>query len=71
MLEYRNPPGPDSDAKFVGWQETVSGKSFPLFSITIADHPAYRSTVSDATLRSLGLRVPQFSSDAETDLPFK
>jgi hypothetical protein len=59
MSEHTNPHGSDSDANFIGWQETLSGKIFPLFNITIADHPLYRSTVSDATLRRLRLRVPQ------------
>ena len=59
MPEYTNPPGSDSDASFIGWQETLSGKSFPLFNITVADHPLYRSAVSDATLRRLCLRVPR------------
>lgn len=52
MPEHTNPPSSDSDAIFIGWQETLSGISFPLFDITIADHPLYRSTVSEATLYS-------------------
>jgi hypothetical protein len=69
MPEHMNPPSSDSDANFIGWQKTLSGKSFPLFNITIADHPLYRSTVSDATLRRLCLRVPRtFSSCYEIDL---
>jgi len=59
MPGHTKPLGSDSDANFVGWQETLSGKSFPLFNITIADHPLYRSTVSDETLRRLHLRVPR------------
>ena len=59
MPEHTNPPGSNSDANFVGWQETLSGEIFPLFNITIADHPLYQSTVSDATLRRLRLRVPR------------
>ena len=59
MPEHTNPSGSDSDANFVGWQETLSGEIFPLFNITIADHPLYQSTVSDATLRRLRLRVPR------------
>jgi hypothetical protein len=62
MPEHTNPPGSDSDANFLGWQETSSGKVFPLFNITVADHPLYQSTVSDATLRRLCLRVPQSRS---------
>jgi phage/plasmid-like protein (TIGR03299 family) len=59
MPEHINPPGSGSDANFLGWQKTVSGDFFPLFNVTIADHPLYQSTVSDATLRGLHLRVPQ------------
>jgi hypothetical protein len=72
MPEHMNPPDSDSDAKFIGWQETLSGKSFPLFDITIEDHPLYRSTVSGATLHRLCLRVPRtFSSRHEMDLTHK
>lgn len=62
MPEHTTPPASDSDANFVGWQETMSGEIFPLFNITIADHPLYKSTVSGATLRRLSLRVPQTHS---------
>jgi hypothetical protein len=58
MPEHTNPPSSDSDANFLGWQKTSSGDFFPLFNITVADHPLYQSTVSDATLRKLCLRVP-------------
>ena len=72
MPELTNPSFSDSDANFVGWQETLSGKPFPLFSITVADHPLYRSTVSDKTLRRLRLRVPQtLSPDHEAAITTK
>jgi len=58
MCEYKNPAGPDPDANFLGWQESSSGELFPLFNINLADHPSYQSTVSEGTLRSMGLRVP-------------
>lgn len=58
MQEHSKPPGSDSDANFVGWQKKMSGEIFPLFNITVEDHPLYHSTVSDATLRKLHLRVP-------------
>ena len=60
MSEYKDedPSGSDSDANFLGWQESSSGELFPLFNIALADHPSYQSTVSEATLRSMGLRVP-------------
>jgi hypothetical protein len=72
MPEHTNPVCSDSDADFVGWQKTASGKSFPLFNITIEDHPLYRSTVSDETLRGLCLRVPRtLSLCHEVDLTAK
>lgn len=60
--EHTNPPGSTSDAYFLGWQETMSGEIFPLYNITVAEHPSYRSTVSDETLRSFGLRIPRTPS---------
>lgn len=59
MFEHAHPPGSDSDAEFLGWQETLLGKFVPLFIITVADHPSYHSTVGEATLRRLRLRIPQ------------
>jgi phage/plasmid-like protein (TIGR03299 family) len=58
MPEYANPPSSVSDVNFLGWQKTLSGESFPLFNIAVAGHPFNQSTVSEATLRKLGLRVP-------------
>jgi hypothetical protein len=62
MPEHKNSPGFDSDMIFLGWQETLSGDAIPLYTITAPDHPLYKSTVSDASLRKLGLRVPQILS---------
>jgi hypothetical protein len=59
MSIYTSLFGSHSDADFLGWQETLKGNFFPLFNITVADHPAYHSTVSEETLRGLGLRVPR------------
>jgi hypothetical protein len=53
-----NPSGSDSDAEFIGWQETSKNTVVPLFNITVADHPSCHSTVCEGTLRRLGLRVP-------------
>ena len=58
MSEYKDPTGSDPNANFLGWQESSSGELFPLFNITLADHPFYHSTVSGETLSRLGLRVP-------------
>ncbi len=62
LSEHTNPPGSNSDAEFLGWQETLSGEIFPLFNITVADHPSYHSTVSEGTLRRLRLRIPRTPS---------
>ena len=59
MTEHTKRSSSDSDAFFLGWQKTLSGDFFPLYNITAPDHPLYNSTVSDSTLRSLRLRVPQ------------
>ena len=59
MPEQTNPPGLGSDANFLGWQKTKSGDIFPLFNITVRDHPLYQSTVSEATLCREHLRIPQ------------
>ena len=48
-----------SDAVFIGWQEPSSGMTFPLYNITIKNHPLYQSTVSDQTLRNQNLKIPQ------------
>jgi phage/plasmid-like protein (TIGR03299 family) len=58
MLKHKNPPSYDSDAEFIGWQETLKKGIVPLFNITAANHPSYHSTVCDETLRSMNLRVP-------------
>ena len=72
MAGYRDPISLDGDVNFIGWQETLSGKSFPLFNISIAAHPLYGSTVSEATLRQFGLQVPQILSTSNVkDSPSK
>jgi hypothetical protein len=58
MPEHTNLPGSDLDANFVGWQENLSGDFFPIFTITVAGHPSFQSTVSVSSLHRLGLRVP-------------
>ena len=62
MLEHTKPSGSDSDANFLGWKETLFGDIYPTFNITVTDHPMYQSTVSEATLRRLRLRVPRIPS---------
>jgi phage/plasmid-like protein (TIGR03299 family) len=62
MSQHKKPSDSDSDATFLGWQGKVSGELFPLFNITVKDHPLYQSTVSEATLHRLRLRVPRIGS---------
>ncbi|MFZ3056411.1 MAG: DUF932 domain-containing protein [Smithella sp.] len=62
MSEHTKPPDSDSDANFLGWQRTLSGELFPLFNITVANHPLYNSTVSEETLRRMCLRIPRVLS---------
>ncbi len=69
MFKHTHSPGSGSDANFFGWQEKSSGEIFPLFNITIADHPYYQSTVSAETLRRLHLRVPQALSPYSDTAP--
>jgi phage/plasmid-like protein (TIGR03299 family) len=52
-------PDPDSDATFLGWQDSLSGDIFPLYTVTVGDHPLCHSTVSDVTLRKMHLRIPR------------
>jgi phage/plasmid-like protein (TIGR03299 family) len=54
--------GSDSDAKFLEWKQTLFGDIYPIFKITAAHHPLYQSTVSEATLRRMRLRVPRIPS---------
>jgi len=69
MPKLMNPPQPDIDAIFLGWQKRKSEDLFPLFNITAADHPLYQSTVSEATLRKLHLRVPRTPSPYSETTP--
>ena len=62
MSRHTKPYDSDSDANFLGWQGKLSGELFPLFNITVANHPLYQSTVNEATLRRLHLRVPRIPS---------
>ncbi|MGA3282394.1 MAG: DUF932 domain-containing protein [Smithella sp.] len=70
MSKHTKPSDSGSDAKFLGWQGKTSGELFPLFNITAVDHPLYQSTVSEATLCRLHLRVPKVPSPyPETEPP--
>jgi hypothetical protein len=49
----------DSDAVFIGWQETPSGDILALYTITAVHHPSYNSTVSENTLKKMKLKIPK------------
>jgi hypothetical protein len=59
MSEVAHESFPDPDAKFLGWQQTNSGDHFPLYVVTATNHPSHGSTVSEKSLRKLGLHVPE------------
>jgi hypothetical protein len=50
----------NSEAVFIGWQETPWG-TMALYNITKTDHPLYRSTVTEDTLRTNNLKIPRIS----------
>jgi hypothetical protein len=49
----------DSDAEFLGWQETSTGETIALYNITAKNHPSCGSTVTDKILRDLNLQIPK------------
>jgi|WetSurMetagenome_2_1015567.scaffolds.fasta_scaffold538136_2 hypothetical protein len=59
MSEDAHEASPESDAVFLGWQQTGSGDRFALYVVTAANHPAFGSTVSRRGLYKLGLQVPE------------
>lgn len=59
MSKHTSPSSSDSDAEFLGWQETLSGESIALYNITAAAHPSFGSTVTDNRLRTLNLQIPR------------
>lgn len=49
-------------AVFIGWQMDMDGERlFALFNIIGEGHPRNRSTVTETTLRELGIAVPETS----------
>ena len=59
MIKYKNTSVSGLDAVFLGWQETLSGDVFALYTITVKGHASYGSTVTDRTLRHLNLQIPR------------
>jgi hypothetical protein len=58
VLESGKPETANSDAEFLGWQKTKTGEAFALYNVTAQQHPLYRSTVSEKTLRQQRLEIP-------------
>ena len=58
MSENTDASRSESDATFLGWQETGSGDAFALYVVTAANHPSRGSTVSQKGLHKLDLQVP-------------
>lgn len=48
-------------AKFIGYQEQIDGPPFPLFNIQGGKFDG--STVSEGTLRELGIDVPEIKEE--------
>jgi hypothetical protein len=59
MNGYMKTTVPDSDAVFLGWQETSTGKVIALYNITAEMHPSFGSTVTERILRKLKLHIPK------------
>lgn len=59
MLGRKNPSYVRSAAVFIGWLKPRLGEPVPLYNITVKNHPSFGSTVSDRTLRKLGLQIPR------------
>jgi hypothetical protein len=66
MSKRTNRSVPNSDAKFLGWQETLSGESIALYNITTEDHPSFGSTVTEISLQKLNLQVPDTPHPEDT-----
>ena len=49
----------NSDAEFIGWQQTLSGNAFALYNIKNKNHPSCGSTVSEKTLNKMNLQYPK------------
>ena len=57
-MKRKRSSGSDSDAVFIGWQETHLGDLIELYNVTKAGHPLHGSTVSDDTLKKMNLQPP-------------
>jgi hypothetical protein len=59
ISEHNNQSDSNSDAKFLGWQRTMSGEAVALYNITASGHPSCGSTVSEKSLEKMNLQVPE------------
>jgi len=58
----RAPAGRVQEVRFLGWQQTLSRRIYPLYTIHRKGHPLDKSTVSEKTLRENHFRVPRTPS---------
>jgi phage/plasmid-like protein (TIGR03299 family) len=71
LNEIQTPVIPNEEAVFLGWQKTRSGEiCFPLYTILLRDHPLYRSTVSEKTLRAQHIQIPRTPSPYPEVAPY-
>jgi hypothetical protein len=58
-MRKKGSPGSNSDAVFIGWQQTLTGSAFALYTVNVPGHLYYGSTVSEKTLNNLKLQIPK------------
>jgi hypothetical protein len=56
---HKNRSVRNSDAVFIGWQQTPWGAPIALYNIIAVGHPSFGSTVLEATLRKFHLKIPR------------
>ncbi len=56
---------PDTDIKFIGYQEVPDGAAFPLFNMLNEHHPLYGSTITPETIVREGFLVPDHPTFGE------
>ena len=62
ISQHTNHFDSNSDAKFLGWQKTISGETVALYNITASGHPSCGSTVSEKSLQQMNLQIPETPS---------
>ena len=60
--DIRAPVGRVQDVRFLGWQQTLSRRIYPLYTILRPGHPLDKSTVCERNRRENHFRVPRTPS---------